>query len=68
MIGLVAGIVTVGNAVEGILAYGDMRRLIPLAIPLLALPVVLTGSADDSSQDGADSGFRYLLMPRRLLS
>jgi uncharacterized membrane protein YgcG len=42
VIGLVAGAVTIGNAVEGILAYGETRRLIPLAIPLLALPVVLT--------------------------
>ncbi|HEY0130565.1 MAG TPA: DUF2207 domain-containing protein [Allosphingosinicella sp.] len=42
VIGLVAGVVTIGNAVEGIVAYGEIRRLIPLAIPLLALPVVLT--------------------------
>jgi uncharacterized membrane protein YgcG len=42
VIGLVAGVVTIGNAVEGIVAYGELRRLIPLAIPLLALPVVLT--------------------------
>ncbi|MGZ8298162.1 MAG: DUF2207 domain-containing protein [Allosphingosinicella sp.] len=42
VIGLVAGIVTIGNAVEGIFAYGEARRLIPLALPLLALPVVLT--------------------------
>jgi uncharacterized membrane protein YgcG len=42
VIGLVAGAVTIGNAVEGIVAYGEIRRLIPLAIPLLALPVVLT--------------------------
>ena len=42
VIGLVAGVVTIGNAVEGIVAYGDFRRLVPLALPLLALPVVLT--------------------------
>jgi uncharacterized membrane protein YgcG len=42
VIGLVAGVVTIGNAVEGIFAYGEFRRLIPLALPLLALPVVLT--------------------------
>jgi uncharacterized membrane protein YgcG len=42
VIGLIAGIVTIGNAVEGIVAYGEFRRLIPLALPLLALPVVLT--------------------------
>jgi uncharacterized membrane protein YgcG len=41
-IGLVAGVVTIGNAVEGLVAYGEFRRLIPLAVPLLALPVVLT--------------------------
>jgi uncharacterized membrane protein YgcG len=42
VIGLLAGVVTVGNAVEGIVAYGEISRLIPLAAPLLALPVVLT--------------------------
>jgi len=42
VIGLVAGVVTIGNAVEGIVAYGEIKRLIPLALPLLALPVVLT--------------------------
>jgi uncharacterized membrane protein YgcG len=42
VIGLVAGVVTIGNAVEGIFAYGEGMRLVPLAIPLLALPVVLT--------------------------
>jgi uncharacterized membrane protein YgcG len=41
-IGLVAGVVTIGNAIEGIVAYGEIRRLIPLLVPLLALPVVLT--------------------------
>ena len=41
VIGLVAGIVTIGNAIEG-LVDGEMQRLIPLALPLLALPVVLT--------------------------
>jgi uncharacterized membrane protein YgcG len=42
VIGLIAGVVTIGNAVEGLVAYGEARRLIPLALPLLALPVVLT--------------------------
>jgi uncharacterized membrane protein YgcG len=42
VVGLVAGIVTIGNALEGIFAYGEAKRLIPLALPLLALPVVLT--------------------------
>jgi uncharacterized membrane protein YgcG len=42
MIGLVAGAVTIGNAVETVFAYGEGMRLIPLALPLLALPVVLT--------------------------
>jgi uncharacterized membrane protein YgcG len=42
VIGLVAGAVTIGNAFEGIAAYGEIRRIVPLAIPLLALPVVLT--------------------------
>ncbi|HEX8467354.1 MAG TPA: DUF2207 domain-containing protein [Allosphingosinicella sp.] len=42
VIGLIAGVVTIGNALEGIFAYGEARRLIPLALPLLALPVVLT--------------------------
>jgi uncharacterized membrane protein YgcG len=41
-IGLVAGVVSIGNAIEGIVAYGEIRRLIPLLVPLLALPVVLT--------------------------
>ncbi|MET1112208.1 MAG: DUF2207 domain-containing protein [Allosphingosinicella sp.] len=42
VLGLVAGVVTVGNAVEGVVAYGDLWRLVPLALPLLALPVVLS--------------------------
>ncbi|HET9638600.1 MAG TPA: DUF2207 domain-containing protein [Allosphingosinicella sp.] len=42
VVGLVAGVVTVGNAVEGVVAYGELWRLVPLAVPLLALPVVLT--------------------------
>jgi uncharacterized membrane protein YgcG len=42
VIGLVAGVVTIGNSVESIFAYGEGMRLIPLALPLLALPVVLT--------------------------
>ncbi len=52
VIGLVAGAVTIGNAVEGIVAYGEIRRLIPLALPLLALPVVLTA-------------FRWMAAPTR---
>ncbi|HEX8482282.1 MAG TPA: DUF2207 domain-containing protein [Allosphingosinicella sp.] len=42
VIGVIAGAVTIGNSVEGIFAYGEGMRLIPLALPLLALPVVLT--------------------------
>jgi len=42
VLGLVAGIVTIGNAVEGIAADGDIVGLVPLLIPLLGLPVVLT--------------------------
>jgi uncharacterized membrane protein YgcG len=50
--GLFAGVVTIGNALEGIVDYGETRRLIPLAIPLLALPVVLTA-------------FRWMAAPTR---
>ncbi|HYW17494.1 MAG TPA: DUF2207 domain-containing protein [Allosphingosinicella sp.] len=42
VIGLIAGIVTIGNALESIFAYGEGWRLVPLMLPLLALPVVLT--------------------------
>ncbi|HEX8621993.1 MAG TPA: DUF2207 domain-containing protein, partial [Allosphingosinicella sp.] len=42
LFGLVAGVVTVGNAFEAVFAEEDFRRLIPLLLPLLALPVVLT--------------------------
>jgi uncharacterized membrane protein YgcG len=42
VLGLLAGIVTVGNAMEGIAAAGDIRGLAPLLVPLLGLPVVLT--------------------------
>jgi uncharacterized membrane protein YgcG len=42
LLGLVAGVVTVGNALEAVFAEGDARRLVPLLLPLLALPVVLT--------------------------
>ena len=42
LLGLVAGAVTIGNAFETILALSDLRRLVPLLLPLLALPVVLT--------------------------
>jgi uncharacterized membrane protein YgcG len=41
-IGGVAGVVTIGNAIEGIAAAGAISGLVPLLIPLLALPVVLT--------------------------
>jgi uncharacterized membrane protein YgcG len=39
ILGLLAGIVTIGNAMEGI---EDIASLAPLLVPLLALPVVLT--------------------------
>ncbi|HYI40837.1 MAG TPA: DUF2207 domain-containing protein [Allosphingosinicella sp.] len=42
IVGFVAGVVTVGMAIESIAAYGEAGRLIPLALPLLALPIVLT--------------------------
>ena len=42
VIGFVAGIVTIGAALDTVFAYGEARRLIPLALPLLALPVVLS--------------------------
>ena len=51
---------------DGLTAIDE--SVVELAFTQASKPVVLTGSADDSSQDGADSGFRYLLMPRRLLS
>ncbi len=40
--GLVAGVVTVGNALETVFAEESLRRLVTLLLPLLALPVVLT--------------------------
>ncbi|HEX9948324.1 MAG TPA: DUF2207 domain-containing protein [Allosphingosinicella sp.] len=39
ILGLLAGLVTIGNAMEGV---EDIRGLVPLLVPLLALPVVLT--------------------------
>ncbi|HEX8263471.1 MAG TPA: DUF2207 domain-containing protein [Allosphingosinicella sp.] len=42
VLGLVAGVVTVGNALETVFAEESFRRLVPLLLPLLALPVVLT--------------------------
>jgi uncharacterized membrane protein YgcG len=42
LFGLVAGVVTIGNAFETVFAEEDFRRLVPLLLPLLALPVVLT--------------------------
>jgi DNA polymerase III subunit beta len=51
---------------DGLTAIDE--SVVELAFTQASKPVVLTGSGDDSSPDGADSGFRYLLMPRRLLS
>ena len=51
---------------DGLTAIDE--SVVELAFTQASKPVVLTGAGDDSSQDGADSGFRYLLMPRRLLS
>jgi DNA polymerase-3 subunit beta len=50
---------------DGLTAIDE--SVVELAFTQASKPVVLTGSADDS-HDGADPGFRYLLMPRRLLS
>ncbi len=68
VIGLVAGAVTIGNSVEGIFAYGEGMRLIPLALPLLALPVVLTAFSwmAASTREGRAvldriAGFRHYL-------
>ena len=41
------------------------QQVVELAFTQASKPVVLSGIAED---DGADTGFRYLLMPRRLLS
>ena len=49
---------------DGLTAIDE--SVVELAFTQASKPVVLSGSADDG-QDG-DSGFRYLLMPRRLLS
>ncbi|MEZ5194286.1 MAG: DNA polymerase III subunit beta, partial [Nocardioides sp.] len=40
--------------------------VVELAFTQASKPVVLSGAASDSGEDGAS--FRYLLMPRRLLS
>jgi uncharacterized membrane protein YgcG len=42
VLGLVAGIVTIGNAMEGVAVLGGVRTAVPLLLPLLAVPVVLT--------------------------
>ena len=42
LFGLAAGAVTIANAFETVFAGSDLRRLVPLLLPLLALPVVLT--------------------------
>lgn len=46
--------------------------VVELAFTQASKPVVMSGAADESTQGsgdpGRDSGFRYLLMPRRLLS
>ncbi len=42
MLGLVAGVVTIGNAFETVLDPFDLRRAAALFLPLLALPVVLS--------------------------
>ena len=41
------------------------QEVVELAFTQASKPVVLSGAVEDG---GADSGFRYLLMPRRLLS
>ena len=51
---------------DGLTAIDE--AVVELAFTQASKPVVLTGAVDDSSQGGEDSGFRYLLMPRRLLS
>ena len=50
---------------DGLTAIDE--AVVELAFTQASKPVVMSGSVEDS-QDGADSGFRYLLMPRRLLS
>ena len=52
VIGLIAGVVTIGNAFETVFAEEDFRRLVSLLLPLLALPVVLTA-------------FRWMAAPTR---
>jgi DNA polymerase III subunit beta len=41
---------------------------VELAFTQPSKPVVISGRAGEDGADGADPGFRYLLMPRRLLS
>jgi DNA polymerase-3 subunit beta len=48
---------------DGLTAIDE--AVVELAFTQASKPVVLSGSVEDG---GADSGFRYLLMPRRLLS
>jgi uncharacterized membrane protein YgcG len=42
LFGLIAGVVTIGNAFESLSGAIDLRRVAALLAPLLALPVVLT--------------------------
>jgi DNA polymerase-3 subunit beta len=42
--------------------------VVELAFTVATKPVVISGSMGDSGQTGEGTGFRYLLMPRRLLS
>ena len=55
---------------DGLTAIDE--QVVELAFTQASKPVVMSGAADDSTQgtaaSGPDSGFRYLLMPRRLLS
>jgi DNA polymerase-3 subunit beta len=46
------------------------EAVVDLAFTVATKPVVISGSMGDSDPTGAssDTGFRYLLMPRRLLS
>jgi DNA polymerase-3 subunit beta len=50
---------------DGLTAMDE--SVVELAFTQASKPVVIAGAAEDGGQDG-DSGFRYLLMPRRLLS
>jgi DNA polymerase-3 subunit beta len=44
------------------------EAVVELAFTVSTKPVVISGSMGDSDQTGHGTGFRYLLMPRRLLS